>query len=125
MSFQRKFNRSHPTIKMRTLPFTSDDKATFEFIYTGLMVTPRELDKRGHKLHSRIQDSFETISHVNESEVRVLNHDGGTIVLEEAEFTLLRECLEAVKYLPRFSRQVNSMWDYLDNIKEEKLTKVV
>jgi hypothetical protein len=125
MSFQRKFNRSHKIKTMRTIKFAPEDKGNFEFIYTGFMVTPKELDKKGHRLHSRIQDSFESISHVNEAEIRVLNHDGGTVVLEESEFTLLKECLDVVKFLPKFSRQVNSMWDFLDSVKEEKLTKVV
>jgi hypothetical protein len=88
------------------------------------MVSPKELDKKGHRLHVKVQDALESISHNNEKEIRVLNETGGTICLENDEYNLLVSCLEQVKFLPRVSREVNSMWDYLESTQEEKLALV-
>jgi len=125
-SFQRKFNRAHKLNKMRALNFTTTDAETFELIYTGLMVTPKELDRKGHRLHTKITDKLEDVSCFkdDDKDSRILNPNGGIVILEEAEFTLLKECLEAVKFLPRVSKKVNTLWDFLDASKEESLKKV-
>lgn len=140
MSLQRRFNRKHKPTIMRTLSFAPDQTEIFELIHTSLMVTEKQLTKREYKLHSSIQDKLDEISVFkdNDKDQRTLKfitptptlegeevkYEPKKILLEEQEYNLLKECLEAVKYRAAFSRRVNSMWDYLESIPEEKLKSI-
>lgn len=112
---------------MRTLTFDSTKNDLFELIHTSLMITPKELNKKEFRLHGSIIDKLEEISTFKDGDKdsRVLIPNSiGTILLEEAEYELLKACCDAVKYRAAISKRVNSMWDFLDTIPEEKLKKV-
>lgn len=111
---------------MRTLDFTPDTAEIFELIHTSLMVTPKELTKKEFRLHQSILEKLEEISTFKDTDKdsRTLNAEGGKALLEEAEYTLVNECCNAVKYRAGISRRVNSMWNFLESIPEEKIKKV-
>lgn len=111
---------------MRLLKFMPDQKDIFEYIYTGFINTPKELDKKGHRQHSRILDFLSEVSEFKDEDkdARILKVAGGIVALEEADYTFLKECIERVPFRAQFSKTVTKMWDFLDTIPEEFLKKV-
>lgn len=128
MSFNRRFKRNQKRINpiMRKLDFKPDQKDIFEYVYTGFANTPKELDKKTHRQHSKILDILEEISYYKDEDkdARVLKVTGGVVMLEESDYTFLKDCIERVPYRAMFSKTVTKMWDFLDAIPEERILKI-
>lgn len=117
---------------MRRLSFGTEkvDRDRFDVIYGGFVINPEGFDKKEGRVASRVMRKFEEIGKpiggtVDENK-RVkfeLGDDGGDVLLEEAEITLLKEKLEKVRFVGDTVHKQTDALDWLDEIKEEKLPK--
>jgi hypothetical protein len=67
---------------------------------------------------ARLQDAFDTISEsqptATDADARVLvNHGPQTLTISQEDFDLLLQYTEKTPWLPRVSRQVVDLWDWL------------
>lgn len=121
---------------MRVLHF-EPDSYLYEDIYTSV-ITPRPRASRAeNKIHGTLCDKLEAIGQVKPAidlttgkprehqrdEVRYyISVDGGRVVLEDAEWTLAKQCVEAVipQCHPALSRRFEAAMTFLEGIAETK-----
>lgn len=141
MKLQRKLNRALKRNRMRNLSFAAEiyveDVAKnaegkdisylkyvgegrlgiFELIWTALNITPRELNKKEHKINKRLRAKFKEVSRYKDQDkdARVLNEGTQQVLIEEDEYELLKGLLEAVKFKSALSDEVDTMFEFIDN----------
>lgn len=84
-----------------------------------------KLDKKKHKINKRLRNKLKEISCFKDSEEDSrVSIDGGTIILEEDEYELLKEHLESAtpKVTGRFSGLLDDLLTKVDNAEEYKLS---
>lgn len=116
---------------MRTLKFLPDSMA-FELAYTALVTAQMKLNLQQMRNAARLLRKFEAVGRKKRqgddaaaagSIDLYVNPKACKVELEEAEFTLLRELVEAAPFLPRVARELEGLIDLLENTPEDGTKK--
>lgn len=121
---------------MRTLTFTApEDKRRYKILHQTLVFSPSELTREELLPHGRMLEQFKGIgerdvrslpTEENPDPVAIYNlsDDGGSVVLEEAQYSMLRKHFKTTipKFPKEWSLDVQTTDQWLRHIKEE-LTK--
>lgn len=105
---------------------TGDGKliGLFELIWSGVNRSGKEdLKRRDHKIVKRLKAKLREISRYKDQDedARILDVGGPyTVILEEDEFQMLKDLVDANKFSSIISDEVDAMWNYLDSIPEKK-----
>lgn len=89
----------------------------FEMIWTGVNVSSKKLDKKGHKINKRLREALKAISDWKDADKdsRILLSGPQILVLEEDEYSLLKSLLDEVNFRATLSEEVAEMYDLIDN----------
>jgi hypothetical protein len=117
---------------MRTLTFAPTDKRRYKIIHQTLVFSPTELSREELLPHGKMLElvkgigvldprSLPTDENPDPVSIFNLDEDGGTIVLEEAQYTMLRRHFKATipKFPKEWSMDVQATDQWLKYIKEE------
>lgn len=119
---------------MRTLTFTPD-AIHYRLLHQATLFTKRQMSPQDFRLLAKLQEKLEAIGEPVEGDAGQLKFenqtvrlytspDGGEVLFEEAEWALLRACVENTTYAPAAARFIAGLWDLLDATKEESLKAV-
>jgi hypothetical protein len=100
----------------------------FELIWLGINISEKKLNKKEHKIVKRLKSDLRFISRFKDvdEDSRVLN-DGGPheLLIEEDQYSILKEILEDLKFKAAVSDEVADMWEFIDNAPEHKKMEIV
>ena len=114
---------------MRRLSFGTEqqDRDRFDILYGGLCVSPAGVGKADLKNFVSLIEKFESVGKPAEGSVVKfqLGDEGGDILLEESEFSLLKSMHEPIRWVgPESPRKAASTYAWLEAIPETKLEAV-
>ena len=107
---------------MRTLTFGPDDKEKYDLIYEAFAVTERPFKGADLRIAAKIFDKLESLGAYSTSRGNINMHvfkAPGEIKFEEAEFSVLKESLQAVTWNAAGARKAAPVLDWIDGIKED------
>jgi hypothetical protein len=117
----------------RILTFNGDGRSPkrFQLLWTALNAGGSSEDAKARtpaviRKEARLQDALESISEPvvqqdPNAPDRALTAEGGTLTLAQEDFELLQTYTEKTPWMPRVSRDVVDLWDFLSACpKEEK-----
>lgn len=89
----------------------------FELLWSGVDRSNKELAKKDHKVVKRLKSKLKEISRWRDKDedARVLKEGVQIVILEEDEYNILKELLEANKFTSKISEIVDAMWDLIEN----------
>jgi len=109
---------------MRVLEFKPEDKEHYLYLYIGCIAATKNLSRPERRVHEKILNKLEAIgiSPTNPNKPYTMVAEGGTVILEDAEFNLAKELsIECMQWPPGDSRKVNALEDWLDKAPSETL----
>lgn len=95
----------------------------YEIMYDGIVGSPRGFDKSEARIIGRVLSKLEKIGTTTEREKRktfALKDEDHVVELEDTEFKLAIEALEAIRWTALFSRKAADMFDWLDATPKER-----
>lgn len=118
---------------MRRLTFGTEqvDKDRFDVLYGGICVSQRGIARTELVTFNRLMEKLENVAEPIENPPKdavvlfELGNSGGVVELEEAEFTLMNEFHNTVKWAPQGAKKAQEMYNWLANIPEDKVLTVV
>ena len=98
---------------MKLLAFTAAYAADFSYAYIALHSDGVTLTAPERRTHGKLLDRLDAISVEKDGAGRILHPDGGEVVVEDVEYTLLLRMFEATPWRSAISRDVNRAEDFL------------
>lgn len=112
---------------MRRLAFDSNEsKIRWDILYGGMLVNPEGYGKETRRVARRVLEKLESIAEPVENEgiakfqLGDVVNEPRELVFEEAEFKLLRETIDGIKWTRQSIVIADKTIEWLDSIKEEK-----
>lgn len=114
---------------MRHLDFSSapapfeSSKELYEVIYDAITNCPRGFDKSEARVFGRVLTKLESIGASVERDGRAsfsISDGLRRVPLEDAEFKLMLETLDSIKWAARFTRKVTALYEWLDKAPAEE-----
>jgi hypothetical protein len=107
---------------MKSIPFTGENAIeSYEILYDGMVNTQQPLSLSETRVVGKILDKLEAMGATAErAGNKTFTLAGpGRLVLEDTEYKLMKECLEAVRWNARASRQVGRAMDLFEQATDD------
>lgn len=108
---------------MRYIIFTPEDSTSYEVMYDGIHATRRSFSGQETRIVAKVLEKVEAFGSQfvrgKDQEGRAIysykmNPDGSMLVLEDAEYNLLREAIDQTPWSAAGARKVPALMDLLD-----------
>lgn len=109
---------------MRELKFDESNKDSYDLIYEGLTATERTFRGGDLRVVAKVYTKLEILGEVEEKRPIYHFKEAGSVLLEEIEYTILKESLEQVAWNALGAKRAAPVLEWLEGLPDVGLKKV-